>query len=61
MKNKGIKLSENEKQELIRLHSSIKEGKIRDRIKAIILLNDGYSKAEIERILFIAARKKIVL
>ena len=56
MKSKGIKLSENEKQELIRLHSSIKEGKIRDRIKAIILLNDGYSKAEVERILLITKR-----
>ncbi len=49
MKSKRIKLSENEKQELINLHSSIKNKKIADRIKAIILLNDGYSKAEVEK------------
>ena len=37
MKNQGIKLSENEKQDLKRLHLSIKDKKIADRIKAIIL------------------------
>jgi hypothetical protein len=49
MKSKRIKL--NEKQELIRLHSFIKKGKIRDRIKSIILLNNVYSIAELEKIL----------
>ena len=52
-KQKEFKLSTEQKNELIKIHKTMKDKKYADRIKAIILLDDGYSKSEIERILLI--------
>lgn len=51
--NNSIHLSPERKKELIEIHRTTKDKKYADRIKTIILLNDGYSKTEIERILLI--------
>ncbi|MEW5694195.1 MAG: helix-turn-helix domain-containing protein [Candidatus Hydrogenedentota bacterium] len=48
-----IELTEKEKAELRRYHRTIKDGKKRDRIKAILLLDEGYSVTEISHILLI--------
>jgi|APSaa5957512622_1039677.scaffolds.fasta_scaffold73710_2 transposase len=48
-----IKLTESEKKELKRFHRSLKDKNSSDRIKAILMLNDGYSGQEIARILIL--------
>ncbi len=48
-----LKLTEAEKEELIHYHKSVRDGKSRDRIKAILMLNDGYSSVEIAKILIL--------
>jgi transposase len=48
-----IELTSIEKSELKRYHRTIKDGKKRDRIKAILLLNEGYNPLEISQILLI--------
>jgi len=56
MKKQKIILTEEKKEKLIETHSKIKNKKLADRIKAVLLLNDGYSKNEIEKILLIDRR-----
>jgi transposase len=48
-----IKLSSEEKAELKRLHRTLKDRKSSDRIKAILMLDDGYSGQEIATILLL--------
>jgi len=48
-----FKLSEEEKNELKKFHKSVRDGNSRDRIKAILMLNDGYSCIEIAKILIL--------
>ena len=48
-----INLTVKEKQELHNLHRSLRDGKSRDRIKAILLLSEGYKMIEISKILLI--------
>jgi transposase len=48
-----IELTNIEKAELKHYHRKIKDGKKRDRIKSILLINEGYSVTEISRILLI--------
>lgn len=48
-----IILSDDEKKELKAIHSSLSDGRERDRIKVIFLLNDGYSSTKISKILLI--------
>ena len=52
-------LSKEEEQELLTLHRTMKDKRKAYRINAIILLNRGYTKTEVERILLID-RKSIV-
>ena len=42
-----------EKDKLKQIHRRLRDGKKRDRIKAILLLSEGYSSSEISRILLI--------
>lgn len=49
----GLQLTENEVRELRLLHRSEKDGKRRDRIKAILMLNAGYTAIEIAGVLLI--------
>src|SRR4030042_5611023 len=56
MKIKQLNLSADQKEDLISLHRSVGDKRIADRIKAIILFSDGYSKSEIEKILLIERR-----
>lgn len=48
-----ITLSANEKEELIKLHKSLKDKKLADRVKAIISLGSGYSHQQVAEILLI--------
>lgn len=48
------KLSIAEKSELKERHRKERDGKIRDRIKAVVLYDEGYSLPEIARILFLS-------
>ena len=48
-----IEITKEEKATLKRIHRSLRDGKKRDRIKAILLLSEGYSSTEISRILLI--------
>jgi len=48
-----IKLNDYEKVELKRIHSSLSDGRERDRIKVIFLLDKGYSSTKISDILLI--------
>jgi transposase len=52
-------LTDEEEQELLTLHRTMKDKRKAYRINAIILLNRGYSKKEVERILLID-RKSII-
>jgi len=49
----GFQLSEEEKNELKKFHKSVRDGNSRDRIKAILMLNDGYSHLEIAKVLIL--------
>jgi len=49
----NIKLTTEEKEELIRFHKSVRDKKSGDRIKAILMLNDGYTCIEIAKILLL--------
>jgi transposase len=53
MKMEKIELTLEDKINLKNLHKSTKDGRNRDKIKAIILFANGYSKNEIKRILLI--------
>jgi transposase len=46
-------LTSKERQELIVRHRKERDGRIRDRIKAVLVYNDGYSYSEIARILLL--------
>lgn len=48
-----LKLTPEQKQEFKQLHRSCKQRRFADRIKAILLLNDGYSCAEVGQILLL--------
>ena len=48
-----ISLTESEKEELKRFHRSVRDKNSGDRIKAILMLNDGYSCVEIAKILIL--------
>ena len=48
-----INLSESEKDELIQEHQLTRDGKIRDKIKAILMLDQGYNCLEIAKILLL--------
>ena len=53
-----IKLTTEEKDELIILHRSYrKDQRKADRIKAILLLNDGYDQKEVSKILLLDEEK----
>lgn len=49
-------LNTSQREELLILHRSTKNKKHADRIKAILLFDDGYNKTEISKILFIERR-----
>lgn len=51
-----IILTSKEREDLIKLHNSIKEKRLADRVKCIVLLSDGYTQNEVASILFITAR-----
>ncbi len=46
------KLSVKERQKLIDHHRRERDGKIRDRIKAVLAYDDGYNYSEIARIYY---------
>jgi transposase len=48
-----IKITDKEKKELLKLHRIFKDKKSCDRIKAIILLSEGYTVTEVSKILLI--------
>jgi len=48
-----LQITKSEINHLIKLHSQLKDGKSRDKIKAILLLSKGYSSTEISEILLI--------
>ena len=50
-----IPLSSADEKALLHLHRNTKEKKLADRIKAVILLNKGYSQQEIASILMLDA------
>ena len=45
------KLTEKERKGLLIIHRQERDGKIRDRIKAVLAYDDGYSYSEIARLL----------
>src|SRR5579872_1034233 len=47
------KLFAKERQDLIARHRKERDGKIRDRIKAVLAYDDGYSYSEIARLLLL--------
>jgi len=49
----SIDLSEKELREFIKLHRQLKDKKDADRVKTIILLNDGYSCSKVSEILLL--------
>ena len=51
MNDKGFKSDKKQHCEMGLLHRTIKNKKHADRIKALLLLDDGYTKNEISRIL----------
>ena len=53
MRSKLITLSKTEREKLVNLHREMDHKKTADRIKAIILLDLGYERSEIEKILLI--------
>ena len=48
-----LKLTEEEKTELKEFHKGIRDKRSGDRIKAILMLNDGYSFVEIATVLLV--------
>ena len=48
-----LKITEEEKRRLKQLHRIVKDGRHRDKIKTILMLNDGYKSEEISRVLLI--------
>jgi len=48
-----LKITEEEKTRLKHLHRIVKDGRNRDKIKTILMLNDGYKSEEISRVLLI--------
>lgn len=48
-----LKITEEEKTRLKQLHRQVKDGRNRDKIKTILMLNDGYKLEEISRVLLI--------
>lgn len=48
-----IKITEQEKKDLLKLHRIFKDKKSCDRIKAVIMLGDGYTVPEVSKILLI--------
>src|SRR5262245_19438781 len=46
-------LTSREREKLIKRHRKERDGRIRDRIKAVLAYDDGYSYSEIERILLL--------
>ena len=48
-----FQLSEEEQNELKRFHKSVRDGNSRDRIKAILMLDDGYNCVEIAKVLIL--------
>jgi len=53
MKTYEIKLTRSQCEELVLIHQNTYERKAADRIKAILLLNQGYTKEEVARILML--------
>jgi len=53
MKAADFRLEKKERDELIRTHKMIRNKKHADRIKAILLFDEGYTKTEISRILLL--------
>ena len=53
MESYEIKLSRTQREELVLMHRNTYERKAADRIKAIILLDQGYTKKEVARILML--------
>ncbi len=51
------KLTESDKQELKRSHKKERDGRIRDRIKAVLMYDEGYSSCEIAKVLSLAMGK----
>jgi len=49
-------ISEEEKKELIKIHKTVKEKRLADKIKAILLLGDGYSFKSCEEIIHLDDR-----
>lgn len=47
------KLSDKQRQDLIQRHRKERDGRVRDRIKAVLAYDDGYSYTEIARILLL--------
>jgi transposase len=48
-----FKVSEDEKAELKRFHKSVRDGNSRDKIKAILMMDSGYSYVEIAEVLIL--------
>jgi transposase len=46
-------LSPEDRRQLIQSHKHLRDGRVRDRIKAVLLYNDGYTYSEIARILLL--------
>ena len=51
LSNMKIFITEQQKAELERLHDSSRDGRVRDRIKAILLASEGWSSAMIAQAL----------
>jgi len=48
-----IRLNEKEKRDLLKKYSKLKNSKGKDKIRAILMLNNGYSRLEISSILLV--------
>ena len=56
MRDKGLSLTKEEQEILREFHRTTRERRFADRIKAVLLYSEGYTKSEIERILLIERR-----
>lgn len=50
----GTLLEPDQRQELLKRHRTERDGRVKDRIKAVLLRDDGYSVEQIARVLFLS-------
>ena len=50
----GTLLEPDQRHELLKRHRTERDGRVKDRIKAVLLRDDGYSVEQIARVLFLS-------